>query len=131
MARKVRHIHAKSNEYIKVHRKHESSGDAFIGILVIIGIILFFVFWKEILTFLVITAAIGVGGWLLYKFNKEIFKGIFYFFKGIFMFFSWIFKGIAKILKPKQQSVQEQDDITPAQIEYVPESNYGKIIQKH
>ena len=46
MARIVRHVHAKPNEYVKVHRKTDDSGAAFIVILVIIGIILFCVFWQ-------------------------------------------------------------------------------------
>ena len=124
MSKRVRHIHAKSNEYIKVHRKHEDSGNGAIAVLIIIGCILFFVFWKQIVIFLAFVAIIGLIGWLLYCFHSEIFSGIVKFFKLLYKFVTWMFK---KKSPAANTAIPKQDDI---QFKYYSDTDYGKIIQK-
>ena len=132
MSKRVRHIHAKSNEYIKVHRKHEDSGNGAIAVLIIIGGILFFVFWKQIVIFLAFVAIIGLIGWLLCCFHSEIFSGIVGFFKLIYKFATWLFKNIAKLFKKNPSAANNTiPKQTGTQFDCFADTNYGKIIQKH
>ena len=79
----VRHIHASPGEYIAVHRNGGyrpthggGSGSDGMGCLCIIGIILIFCFWKEILIISFFLGILALVGWLIWTFRTQIGKGI-------------------------------------------------------
>ena len=81
MSKKVRHIHARRNETVVVHRhKRRNSGSRSSGGLMIIGIIvagvIIYSFWEIILACLIFGAlAVGLA-WLIIHYHKEIWQTI-------------------------------------------------------
>lgn len=135
MSRRVRHIHASSDEYIAVHRSHgrhyssTSNGEDLEGCfgcigyvcmgifaLLIVGLIMSFIinFWHIILSIILIAVAV----FLLIKFRKQVWNGI----KNIYTY-------IRKYHNSKR-ILQTASSVNTKSHVQNHDPNYGKIIQK-
>ena len=127
---KIRHVHARRGEYVRVHRNGSSSGDGW-GILLFVGGIAMVILIINFIEVIMWTAAFAGLVYALVRFRKEVWKFICWSVKLVWTILTYIVKGIGYVIG-KLMSLFKSSKPQPTAAPYGKDNpNYGKILQDY
>ena len=125
---KTRHVYARRNEHVKVHRNYSSDGFEGLGVLMLLGGAVLAIFVVIYIDTIMWCSAIALGGYALVRFRKVIWKFVCWSFRIIWLLITnWIPALIRKVVswfKKKPEEPESPDTLMPYDSNH---PDYGKI----